>query len=70
MLVTWRGEHALGCGREKLVIEFSFEAIEETVEFERGTMLFWLALRRAEDWVVRRAWVQGVVQMLFECPQA
>lgn len=68
--MTWRGDHALDCEWEKSVIKFSFGVIEETVEFEWETVLHWLAPRCAEDWVVRRARVQGVVQMLFERPQA
>lgn len=66
-----RGECLLNCGREKLDSEFSCVAgaREETVEFER-VMVSSCCTARCADWLDRIAWTQGVMQMLFECPQA
>lgn len=66
-----RGEWVLGCGREKLVVEFSRVAgeTEEAVEFERVMAVICCAAG-CVGCADLSAWAQGVVQMPFECPQA
>ena len=70
-LTTRRGELLLGSGREKFWEgEREIESVAETVESERTTVALVVRLRLGAAWVDLSAWLQGVVQMLFECPQA
>lgn len=71
MSVMHRGEWLLCCGRKKLVDgEREIGVRLETVEFERLTEAVEVFRFVAVAWVDLSASAHGVVQMLFECPQA
>lgn len=69
-LVTRRADWC-AFGREKLVVEVerSIGARVETVEFER-VIVDVEVFKVVGSWMGLSAWAHGVVQMLFECPQA
>lgn len=71
VLVLARREECV-CGREKFVAECSWVvgAMEELVELDRDTVLFWVVESSREGGAVLRACGQAVVQIVFECPQA
>lgn len=71
MLVMRRGEWLLCCGREKLVDGERETGVRvETVEFERVTEAVEVFRFVAVTRVDLSTCAHGVVQMLFECPQA